>query len=151
MKIVQATAEDAEEIHGIQIRYLEQQPDMTAMQKAESVSAIQHLLQERTCVKAVEHGMIVGVARGHARGKSVFIDALWVPDFTVRQKLCVRLLLELERQFSERSVFHIRAVHRDVKCFRVYTNAGYSHIYDERRDNGVILRLYEKSPFDNDF
>ncbi|WP_276356636.1 GNAT family N-acetyltransferase [Cohnella caldifontis] len=144
MKIVQAAAGDTEEILSVQARHFACEPGLSAIQSMENAWSIEHSLKTRIWLKAERRGGIAGVVRGQDRGRIVYVDALWVPDFARRTELCVLLLGELEGRFPNRATFHVRAAHRNAKCFDVYKKAGYEAFYEERKENGILLRLYEK-------
>ncbi|WP_123043420.1 hypothetical protein [Cohnella candidum] len=145
MKIEQAVADDAEEIYAVQLRHFAGEPELSAIQKMENAWSLKQSLKTRIWLKAVwGNATIAGVTRGQDRGQIVYVDVLWVPDSARRSSLCVRLLRELEGRFPDRATFHARAAHRDAKRFDVYKKAGYLPLYEERKENGLLLRLYEK-------
>lgn len=144
MKIADATVDAAEIVHTLQIRYLLADPAVAKVAKIEDLAAVRHSLANRACLIAEHRGVVLGAIRAQDRGGFVSIDALWVPDFARRLPLCALLLLELETRFAPKRTYRVRAIHGDPRCHKAYVQAAYAPVYEERRADGLLLRLYEK-------
>lgn len=145
MRIVWATIEDAETLHALQSRFLLYEVEVASIIKAEDLAAIRHSLENRVCLIAVHRGVAFGAVRAQDRGHLVYVDSLWVPEMAKRPSIGTLLLLELEKRFAaKRRLYQIRAIHSDAKSYRAYDKAGYGLGYEEKRPDGLILRLYEK-------
>ncbi|WP_135554347.1 hypothetical protein [Paenibacillus cymbidii] len=144
MKIANAAVDAAEIVHALQIRYLLSDPEVAKVAKIEDLAAVRHSIPRRTCLIAEHRGVALGAIRAQDRGGFVYIDALWVPDFVRRLPLCALLLLELETRFAPKRTYQLRAIHGDARCHNAYVRAAYAPVYEERRADGLLLRLYEK-------
>ncbi|MFC5404589.1 hypothetical protein [Cohnella soli] len=144
MRIVRATAEDAETLHALQSRHLQYDAQVAKIAKSEDTGVIKHSLKGRIALIAKHRGVPLGAIRARDRGRFVYIDALWVPDMTRRPSIGILLLLTLEESFPPDRHYQVRAVHGDPASYRVYGKAGYRLVFEDKRPDGLALRLFEK-------
>lgn len=144
MRIVRATAEDADTLASLHARYLQHDPQVAVIAKPEEPGAVRHSLENRISLIAQHRGIALGAVRAQDRGRVVYVDALWVPDMARRPSIGVLLLLSLEESLPGNRYYQVRAVHGDARSYRVYAKAGYRLVFEDKRPDGLILRLFEK-------
>lgn len=144
MRIVRAAAEDADTLAALHARYLQHDAQVAAIAKPEEPSAVRHSLEHRIALIAKHRGIALGAIRAQDRGRVVYIDALWVPDIARRPSIGVLLLLALEECLPADRHYQVRAIHGDPRSYRVYAKAGYRLVFEDRRPDGLVLRLFEK-------
>ncbi len=145
MRIFDATGGDAELLHDVQARSLLADPRISRIVPLEDVASIRHSTRLCVCLIAEHRGVALGAIRAQDRGGLVYIDALWVPRTAKHASLRALLLLALEARFPINRIYQVRAFHGDPQCYRAYGMAGYTLAYEDEREDGLLLRLYEKT------
>jgi len=142
---------DATEILALQKlayrREAERYGDWTLPPLVQTLEEMERDLRDKTVLKTVQDGRIVGSVRGHCVDGTCYVARLVVQPDRQRQGIGSELLRRIEDEFPDARRFELFTGHRSDGPLRLYARAGYREFRREVVGEDLTLVYLEKRVF----